>query len=161
MMKKRIVFAVLIAIVLGLAAWRFWPMRFSSIAGTKQSAVTEFSAYAMVPGIENGKPKNDTYRIDGKDLAPIWEILDDGRYQQDLRNLLPWGVDGVSSESSMSAGLLLATGNGKDDYLYISFVGESIVTVSTGGDSGLRIYHPTDPDILQALVQYLQTHGTE
>ncbi len=166
-MKRRIVAVIVIALVICLLWWRFWPQSFSDVISVDENSIVSYSVAAMVKHLENGQSHTDTYRIETtelKDNVPneIMEILSSSDYRQDFRNLLPWDLDYVDADKNYDGRIItvyLYTGNQKDEYIQIQFLSKSIVAVSGGGKSGLRIYHPINREIIDLLTEHLQTNG--
>lgn len=166
-MKKRTVWIVIAALLVSLLIWRLWPHSASFFLPDDESAVTSFFASASAFEFENGEHHFISYTIEEKEqptenMEALLNILKTSRYQQDLRNLLPWDQAVVGSTSSggdnhWSITLHFYTGEQKPELLYIHFMGESLVYVSS--DDTSRIYHATNPETLAALAEYLQTHG--
>ena len=160
---------LLIPTALGVGLWRFWPQPLSEFMTVDESAVTGFSVYGVVQGLENGQTFTDAYRLDKAsaqkgDAEELVAILFASDYRQDLRNLLPWKtdhVDGDKNYDGRTVTVALYTGDQEDDCVRIQFLSSSIVAVSTGNADGFRIYHPTDRQTMDALMGYLQTHGTK
>lgn len=171
-MKKRIgliAIITIIAIVVCLLLWRLWPHTLSSLMSLDEDSVTSFWAQATVRHFEDEQSYSDTYyRIDiaqpeNSDLEEILEILNTSNYQQDYRNLLPGDVDTVHPDKNYDGNtvqLRYVWGDEPDEYVSIRFLSSSIITVFVGGESGFRIYHPTNHETIYHLVEYLQTHGT-
>ena len=171
-MKKRIrliITFLIIALVICVLTWRFWPHPSSYIISMDKTAITSFSAYAIVSCFENGQSEFDTYRIDitepqSNESAEIMEIVSTSGYQQDFRNLLPWGLDHVGSDRNYDGKIMtvsLYTGPQQDKHVEIQFLSSSVVAVRDSCKSGLRIYHPTKRKTMDNLVEYLQTHGVK
>lgn len=51
--------------------------------------------------------------------------------------------------------------NQKDEYAQIQFLSSSIIVVSSGGKTGFRVYHPTNHQTMDQLLEYIQTHGVK
>lgn len=171
-MKKRIgLIAVItaITIVVCLVIWRLWPHTLSDLIYLDEDSVTSLWTQANVRNFESEKSFDDTYySIDitsqqNSNLREILEILDTSDYQQDFRNLLPWDVITVHPDKNYdgtTVQLQYVWGNGSDEYVSITFLSSSIITVFEGGESGFRIYHPTNQETIYDLVEYLKTNGT-
>lgn len=169
-MKKRIgliITVLTIALVICLLTWRFLPQSSSSLISIDKSAITGISAYAMIRTFENGQSYTDTYRIDKQETPSneheeLAEILATSRYQQDFRNLWPWGIDSVSGGRYYDGRTVTVTfysSNAENQYAEIMFMSSGLVVVQTGKRPGMRIYHPTNKETLDKLVEYLQTNG--
>lgn len=171
--KKRAIILIIAAaaLVICLLGWRLWPHSLSAIISVEKNALTSIACQVAVSGNENGKPFIDSYTL--SELSPqdtgfgeIVEILDSSDYRQDFRNLLPWRINSVGSVNTsvntyLSASVVLVWGNGENDSCFISLHGESIIAVSLDTEAGLKIYHPTNREMLGALVEYMQAHGNE
>lgn len=169
-MKKRmwiIITLVLVALIISLLIWRFWPQSSSDLISIDPSSISGFSSFVMVQRIENGQPYSDVYRIDNTEQqlvepGDILEILAISRYQQDFRNLLPWRADSVGADKNYdgrTAVLVFSVGNEMDKWVQVQFLSSSIIVVSVGNEDGFRIYHPTNREVLDKLVEYFQTYG--
>ena len=169
-MKKRIgriVAIVIAALLVSLLVWLFWPCSISCFAPVDLNELTDFSSYAMVRDFVEGQSHTDTYRIDVHEMpdeAPgeLAEILKTSRYQQDFRNLWPWGVDSVGSDKNYdgrSVTLSFFFRNAENEYTEIQFMTGSLIIVRTENHPGMRVYHPTNPETLDKLVEYFKTHG--
>lgn len=171
-MKKRIglvVIITLITIAVCFLSWRLWPHTLSSLVSLDEDSVTSFWAQATIRSFENEQSYNDTsYRIDiaqpqNSNLGEILEILNTSSYQQDYRNLLPGDVDTVHPDKNYDGNIVrlrYVWGNEPDEFVAISFLSSSIITVFVGGESEFRIYHPTNHETMYNLIEYLKTHGT-
>lgn len=121
----------------------------------------------MIRTFENGQSYTDTYRIDeqeelGNEQEELAEILETSRYQQDFRNLWPWGIDSVSGGRYYDGRTVTVTfysSNAENQYAEIMFMSSGLVVVQTGKHSGMCIYHPTNRETLDKLVEYLQANG--
>lgn len=158
---------VLIPIALLIGVWRFWPQSFSDLITVDETSIISFSVHGMLDRLENGQPVIDMYHIDDTDQQnntpdEIIEILETSSYRQDFRNLLPWGMDYVDADKNYDGRTVTVSfyiGNQKDEYIQIQFLSSSIIAVFGGGKSGFCVYHPTNHETIDQLVEYLQTHG--
>lgn len=169
-MKKKIltcVAVILVVLVAALLFWRFWPRIFSDAASVDETAVVSVSVQAIINHVENGELVTDLYQLDSNaqpQATPdvLLEILSASDYRPDFRNLLPWTLDYVDADRSYDGStvtIVLNTGTGTDDFVQILFLGSSIAALSGGDHDGFRIYHPTKPELLDELIDYLQTNG--
>ena len=165
-MRKRVITIVVIAVIVGLLAWRFWPTTVANIISVPAERISSLSAHAYIPQFQ--EHSEDVYYIeteqsDSENVQDILEILGTSGYRRDYRNLLPWGIDGVDSDKNYDGhrfSLLLVWGEESDKCSHIQFLSHSIIAVSTPEKPGFQIYHPTNEDTLYELVEYLQAHGT-
>lgn len=169
-MKKRIGIAVaivMIALIVFLPVWRFWPHTASSLIPYNEVAVTSASASMMVIHFDGGESDIYGLRIqDAQDsnLQSILEILATSDYRQDLRNLLPWGIDGVSADKNYDGRGITVNFYFKDaenKVVELQFLSPSIVAVRTEQDAGIRIYHPTSNETFEKLAEFLEAHGVK
>ena len=166
-MKKKISLIaaiVLAALIICLLTWRFWPKSTAGLLSISEDDIIGFSASAMVVRLENGQSYTDMYRIDDIDPDEVMDILSASGYQQDLRNLLPWTIDSVGSDKNYdgdTVSLYFYAGPGADRNVEIQFLSSSIVAVSYDGISGYQIYHPTNRNTKDKLVEYLKTYGVK
>lgn len=169
-MKKKLLTcaAVILAVlVAALLFWRFWPRTFSDAASVDETAVVSVSVQAIINRVENGELVTDLYQLDSiaqpeATLDAVLEILSASDYRPDFRNLLPWKLDYVDADrdyDGRTVTIVLDTGNGTDDFVQIQLLGSSVFAVSGGDRDGFRIYHPTKPEMLDQLIDYLQTNG--
>ena len=171
-MKKRIrmfIMIILIALAVYLVIWRFWPNSFSNTISVNENSIDRVSIHAMVNHFGMGQDTIDTYLIDDLNqpinmLEEIIDILTTSSYRQDFRNLLPWDLDHVDADKNQDGRIVSVSfymGNDKDEYAQIQFLSSSIIVVSSGGETGFRVYHPTSPKTIDQLVEYLQTYGVK
>ena len=166
-MRKRISFIikmVVVALIVGLIIWRFWPQSASHLMPVDENAVTGFAALALVG---NGLADNEEYRIDsseqlGNEPGEIVEILATSNYRPDFRNLLPWGVTKVNSGRKYDGyTVFLDYLYAENKYISVTFFSSSTLIITTDEYSRMRIYHPTNSETLDKLVEYLKTHNTD
>lgn len=169
-MKKqigRIITIVIALLVVGVLTWRFWPQPISSILPADVVAITDFSAVATVTVFKDGVSSTHAYSLNDLEQhsnAPqeLLDILATSGYRPDMRNLLPKGVDvvyGGQTYNGRRVTLDFLTENDLDTYSGIYFLSSDVVAVNPSNGNYLLIYHPTNPETLDALVEYLQTHG--
>jgi hypothetical protein len=170
-MRKRKTVIIVVVLVIGLlvCGWRFYPYDLSSIISVRKNEITSLACAMSVGGVENVKPYINTYELSelsphNDDFEEIMEILDSSDYHQDFRNLLPWSVNSIGSDDSdkiRTASVLIVWGNGENECCFLSMTDERKVAVSSGAESGLKLYHPTNREMLNILSEYLQMHGTK
>lgn len=168
-MKKKATVIVAAALIIGLLVWRFWSHPLSSVICVEKSSVTSIACSVSVFGVENGMPYSNSYTL--SELSPqdggfeeIMEILDSSNYRQDFRNLIPWSVNSIGSNdanSGLFANMVFAWGSGENESCFISMYSKSMIAVSSGTGSGLKVYHPTNREMLDTLAEYLQTYGSK
>ena len=97
-------------------------------------------------------------------LEEIMEILATSSYRQDFRNLLLWDLDYVDADKNYDGRTVTVSfymNNQMDKYVQIQFLSSSIIVVSSGGETGFRVYHPTNHQTIDQLSEYIQTHGVK
>ena len=167
-MKKRIgiTIAIIVPVIIScLLIWRLWQQPVSNIISVSKDAITSFSAYGMFQIFETGS--SDLYSINSpaplsNEPGEIMEILAMSEYQQDFRNLLPWGVDSVSADNNYDGRTITLSLYYQDEgskYIALQFLSNSTVVVRTADQTNMYIYHPTNSATFYKLVDYLQTHG--
>ena len=165
-MKKRVLFLSIAAVILCLLAWRLYPRPFSGISPVDTDSITKISGYLGISGVENGEARIDSYELDSTQLPEealeeLLTILNSTRYQPDFRNLLPWGVDslgGGKHSDGRTVNLYLFREN---DAFSVGFLSIGNLYVDNGAAPGFRIYHPTNREMFDDLVEYCQTYGKE
>lgn len=157
------VFAVLFIVLMG---WRIWPCSFSDIISEDKSSIIYCTTAARIGGIKDGEPVSDSYSMNNhetdENLKGLLEILDSSAYQPDFRNLLPGSISSVEADKNYddrNAIVVLGWGNSKEEYVEIQFLSSSIIAVKREGDPGFMIYHPTDRNLLDSLIAYIQENG--
>ncbi len=165
-MRRRTVLIVAAAALGALLLWRLCPRAFSSVIAAEESAVTGISAVAMAQRLENGEPRMETWRISASETQKeeLLAILRSSGYRPDLRNLLPGNVDAVDADRNYDGNtvrLHFDLGDGEDGGVSVQFLSPGIVAVLAGDENGFRVYHPADRDVMYALLEYVQTHGTK
>lgn len=168
-MKKRATVIVVATLIIGLLVWRFWSYPLSSVICVEKSSVTSIACSVSVFGVENGMPYSSSYTL--SELSPqddgfeeIMEILDSSNYRQDFRNLLPWSINSVGSDNAnnvLVANAVFVWGSGENESCFMSMHSKSMIAVSSGKESGFKVYHPTNREMLDTLAEYLQTHGNK
>lgn len=165
---KKIVFALLSLIVLCTCVWRLQPHSFADIISVDESAISSLACTANISGLNNdSEPFIDNYELqalteDDKDFIAIIDILNQSKYQQSFRNLLPWAITSVGSNgNSKNANIFLAWGDTEKETCYLTIHGDGKVVVSLGENNGFLVYHATDSSMLNQLVNYVQKNGTK
>lgn len=164
-MKKRIIIGIVIALVLGVLLWRYIPRSANTVIPVEENEVTSFAAISTVGRNLLGEPNFSIYRIDSvnattQNIHDFLEILKTSRYQPDFRNFLSWAIDSISADRNYDNRTVTMQFACGDDYLDVTFHSPTMITISAKGDSGFRIYHPTDKETITKLVEYLETNGT-
>ena len=163
---KKCIFLLLAILLLCLLAWRLTPHTFEQMTASDQNAITSLAGAATFLGVRDGTTYAESYTLQNvspEDTAfePILILLSTTRYREDLRNLLPWGIDSVSAGRAFdgrSVSLMLVWGPSEDECCGLSLAGRQIA-VSRPHHDGFLIYHPEDPKLLNWLAIYLANNG--
>ena len=163
---KKCILLLLAILLLCLLAWRLTPHTFEEMTASDRGEITSLAGVATFLGVRDGTTYAESYTLQNvspEDTAfePILILLTTTRYREDLRNLLPWGIDSVSAGRSFdgrSVSLMLVWGPSADECCSLSLSGRQIV-VSRPHHDGFLIYHPEDPKLLNWLAIYLANNG--
>ena len=163
-MKRRIRFILVIFIagfMIYLPIWRLWPQSFANMMNVDKDSLSIVSAYVDV--YDYFTPEN--YQLKNIDIQSnvskeIVDILATSDYKPDFRNLLPWrlkSLDGGKNYDGRRVLLAFNTKNGEVGFIH--FMSSGRVYVYGPDIAGNHIYHPTDSEAFDALVEYVQEHG--
>lgn len=171
-MKKRIgymIAALIVALFAGLLLWRFLPRSCAHMMSVDESAFTGFSSQAMIYHFDLGSTYTDMYYIEHiprqeAAYGEIMEILATSRYRPDFRNLLPWNLSSLSSGKNYdgrTVSMVFSAVSQEEQFVSIRFLSSTIVQIHIGNKSGFRIYHPTNRETFDKVVEFLQTNGVK
>lgn len=166
MKKKKVIVILLALIVAALFVWRIWPHSLREIIDANNEPFDEISVNITEFGVDNSSLQMDVYKVemspaDGALYDQLLTLVEGTKFRQDMRNLLPWDINSVSSgrkNITHSANLML-TGAGLEGGCHISYHGSRIVSFSIEADSGFLVYHPVSRNALDQLVAYTKEHG--
>ena len=166
MKKKKTLVIILSLIAVALLAWRMWPHSLREIVGANSEPFDEICVSITEFGVDNGSLQMDVYKVElspenGTPYDQLLSLIEGTKFRQDMRNLLPWDINTVSSgrkNITHSANIML-TGAGLDGGCHISYHGNQIVSFSIESDSGFLIYHPVNRAALEQLVAFTKEHG--
>ena len=166
MKKKKVIVILLALIVAALLVWRIWPYSLREIIGANDELFDEISVNITEFGVDNSSLQMDVYKVemspaDGALYDQLLTLVEGTKFRQDMRNLLPWDINSVSSgrkNITHSANLML-TGAGLEGGYHISYHGSRIVSFSIEADSGFLVYHPVNRAALDQLVAFTKEHG--
>ena len=144
----------------GLAAWRLWPRSLSGLLDQGEigqiQCLLQFTQWENSASMET-EVYSSTYRLHAAgqpELGELTEILRGGQYREDFRNLLPWGVDSLSSHDSQV--LYVTVGHAEagpsGETCHMTFLGQETALVNQ------RVIHPSRA-FLDRLRGYVQSHG--
>ena len=165
---KRLI--ILLSAVISLCLiWRVWPHSASGVLPFGGDSAARFSVFASIRQDENDLSTAGTfYRMDdiAKSESALWKELSDilaaSRYRQNFRNLLPWKAPEIPVSHAYGGSTVRVVchfGSGADNYAAISFISPDFVAVSFNEGSGYRFYHPTNPETLSMLADFVLTYG--
>lgn len=163
---KKCILLLLAILLLCLLAWRLTPHTFEQMTASDINAITSLAGAAAFLGVRDGSTYAETYTlqtVSPEDTAfdSILMILNTTRYREDFRNLLPWGIDAVGSDSAFdgrSVTLMLVWGPSADACCSLSLSGQQVV-VGRPHHDGFLIYHPENPELLNWLSIYIANNG--
>ena len=166
MKKKKVIVILLALIVAALFVWRIWPHSLREIIDANNEPFDEISVNITEFGVDNSSLQMDVYKVemspaDGALYDQLLTLVEGTKFRQDMRNLLPWDINSVSSgrkNITHSANLML-TGAGLEGGFHISYHGSRIVSFSIEADSGFLVYHPVNRAALDQLVAFTKEHG--
>ena len=166
MKKKRVIVIILVIIAAALLVWRIWPHSLREIIGANDEPFDEISIKITEFGVDNSSIQMDVYKVDmssddGALYDQLLSLIEGTKFRQDLRNLLPWDINSVSSgrKNITHSSNLMLTGAGLESGCHITYHGNRIVSFSVGADSEFLVYHPTNRTALDLLVSYTKEHG--
>ena len=119
MKKKKVIVIILALIVAALFVWRIWPHSLREIIDANNEPFDEISVNITEFGVDNSSLQMDVYKVemspaDGALYDQLLTLVEGTKFRQDMRNLLPWDINSVSSgrrNITHSANLML-TGAG-------------------------------------------------
>lgn len=167
-MKKHIRLIVIVtvaALIIGLLLWRFWPHAFSYIFPLEVDKITSFDVW--IP-IENS---DLSHRLSGWHADPSWDetlpalqdvldILAASDYNEDIRNLIPSPDIRAGIGEPGTINMIYSTRGRDPKFAQFQFLDSSTVIVTYSSDGMFFIYHLTNPETYDKLVEYIKTHGT-
>lgn len=157
--SKKVILCVVALLFVGLAVWRLWPHSFKGIAGADPDDVAEAFCSLSVCDFEPGRPKVIYYKLDTTDPATLdglVDILENCRYQQDLRNLKPGGPRVVHGGRRNYDGRTLSVYLRFEDRL--EWFELNMLDRGSGLSMG-DIVHPTDSGAFGRLADYIRENG--
>ena len=120
----------------------------------------------MIHHFDHASPDADMYRINSEEMQSInskkiIEILSASSYRPDFRNLFSGILKSADADKNYNGqNVILSLGNQEDGYfVQINFMSNSFITVHIWGESGFRIYHPTNSKTIGELIEYIQKYG--
>ena len=163
---KKCIALLLAILLLCMLIWRLTPHTFEQMTASDLDAISSLSGTVVFSGVRDGTAYTEGYTlptVTAEDTAfeSILLMLDVTRYREDFRNLLPWDIDAVSSDSAFdgrSVTLMLSWGPSADMCCALMLSGRQIV-VSRPQHEGFLIYHPLNSRLLHHLSAYLTTNG--
>ena len=163
---KKCILLLLAILLLCLLAWRLTPHTFEQMAASNRDEITSLAGVVTLSGVRDGKAYTESYALQNvtpEDTAfeGVLMLLNSTCYQEDFRNLLPWGIDSVSAGRAFdgrSVSLILVWGPSADECCSLILSGRQIA-VGRPHHDGFLIYHPTDSRLLNWLVIYLENNG--
>lgn len=102
MKKKRVIVIIVAAMVTALFVWRMWPYTMREVLGSNGEPFDKISIQITEFGVVDNSPQIDVYKaevssVDAVQYDEIVSLIEGIKFRQDLRNLLPWDINAVSS----------------------------------------------------------------
>lgn len=169
-MRKKAVWmigAVLAVVIIALIYRQLSPQSLLDILSVEQASITDISCTASISGINgDGEVYTEQFSWQSNDesLHDMMQILDTTQYRGDIRNLFPWSMERFSTGTQYdgtTAHVLLVWGDEPTESAYVSFFGGGPVSVSLSDEKGFLLFHPTNTEILQHLMDYVRLNGTQ
>ena len=165
-MGKRIRFIlaiIIIGFIIYLPIWRFLPQSYVDMMNVEEDSISIVSANVDVYNFfapENYQLKDISLQSNvSKEILDILAISD---YKPDFCNLLPWRLTSLRSDKNYDGRSVLLAFNTKNGEVgFIHFMSSSRVYVYGSDIAGNRIFHPTDSEAFDALVEYVREHGVK
>ncbi len=170
-MKKRmklIIAIIVAALIIYMPIWRFWPRSLSDLLSVEENSIKIISVSAYVFNINApGLSQQDHYQLKVSEhqsniSKEIVDILSSSGYREDFRNLWPWGVRSISADrnyDSRRVSLFFEIENQEGKVGYIYYTTSSLISVHGMRKRGFSVYHPTNRETFDVLVEYIQEHG--
>ncbi|WP_409968392.1 hypothetical protein RFF05_18100 [Bengtsoniella intestinalis] len=169
MNKKKILILLATILVAGLAIWRLWPCALAGHLGDV-SQVIRIDGALTISGIKtetaplSSNLYMDTYALtvteDNHTLQAVLEILAQASVRNDFRNLLPWTLPSVGSDSDHDGRSITLALQWEDDaHCSLSFLDPT--TVAVGLDDGFSVYHFTSTIPFETLATLMMAEGTK
>ncbi len=170
-MKKRrklIITIIVAALVIYLPIWRFRPRSLSDLMSVEENSIKIISVTAFVFNINApGLSQEDRYQLKVSEYQSnmskeIVDILSSSGYREDFRNLWPWGVRSISADRNYDGrrvSLFFEIENEEGKVGLIEYTTSSLISVHGIRKRGFSIYHPTNSETFNMLIEYIQEHG--
>ena len=147
--------------------WRVAPLSFERIASVEENAIADFSASLLMLYNQNGIACSDAYQITHAEsqeemLQDILNLLNESKYRQDFRNLLPWQGDSFSGGKSYNGTVVMLTfsvSSDEDQYILLDFLSPNKILVSV--NDAWYIYHPANRDTLEKIAHFVRSYGVK
>ena len=173
-MKKRMIIIAASVIFVVLCFYRFWPCSFSSLL----SVDVENTGMFIYSITNESTGDEETYTIEGLDetmeskhLKEIMNIIESSNYQKDFRNVYLRNSNefiNLKKYSGTKIELLIyprewvSEGKGFSEHFTIGFWdfgGKCIVSIDPMEATGFRIYHSTNKEMMNDLLEYIKENG--
>ena len=165
-MKKKVLIPMisilLLLIVVAIGVWGFTSHSFEKITTTDKNTITSLECGVVIHDIEDEMILTGTYAMpkvtaENFDFQAMIDILRTTKYRPDFRNLLLGNITSVSDMETDENEVVTIILQLEDTTCSITFLSDNVVTVNFG--NGYFIYHPTNSDTFEDLVEYIQIHG--
>lgn len=167
-MKKGRCVCLIVAVIIVLigVGFRVYPHTLTHVINIEQEELKSMACAATIAKLDtNGESSIQGYELQSLEkgsskFEAILGILNDTSYQSDYRNLLPWEISNVGGDGSVTISIYLI-GKTAEDSCWISFHGDDLVTVTRADETDILVFHATNTNAVDALVEYVKMHGIE
>ncbi len=165
-MRKKILWTIVLLAIMAIPAWRFWPSGLESILPEGTDGIVRMSCHVNSHRVDEfGEPHIDIYnmgeeQMTQEDIRAIIDILTSCKYRRDFRNLIPWGIDGVTvTGNTQSANLFWVYEGEAQEHIMITFMKHDTFLIHFPDARGMQVFHPTDREMQSRLVEYVIKNG--
>lgn len=165
--KMKYILCLSCILLAALTIWRLYPLSLSDVISTDENTIVSLACTAGIATVDaDGTACIEEYTIQSLSASDtrfreILDLLKTSAYQQDFRNLLPCKITEVSSDhryDGKTVHIVLTWGSSPSKNGSLYFTGSG-VTISSGNNDELLLFHPTAPDILNTLSDYIRANS--
>ena len=163
-MKKRIITILSFISLVGVCVWRFCPLSFSDITISKKQNLVIYDVSYRYTEVGNSYTyRLNTEQINEEFTKDILEILNSSSYRPDFRNLWPFGLNQINSDKNYDGNsiLMIMGVETEEEWLNFHYISSSLVSVSGDKFKGILIYHPTNYETKDKLIEYIKENGVK
>ena len=161
---------IIVALIVFLPIWRIWPRSLSDLFSFDEKSIEIVSVSAQILNINApGQSHYEHYSL--KDMKQksnmskeIVDILSTTEYREDFRNLWPWGLKSITANRNYDGRHVILSfniKNEKGEFGHINYTTSNLITIQVMSKLGMCVYHPTNSETLDVLVEYIKEHGVK